>query len=878
MDKRTERYRLCGGTFFTLLLQARKAPKKAAHFCLRDLLLTYDEGVKYTDENSFRTITSRFKTCEPGFRSDYIKLGSKFTFKTFEEKVKKDYDFELGGFTVFAETYLDYGSHGAWLVRALLELIENDDTISDNTKFYVKPGFHPAYKYELKEEKHFNFYNFLFGVWYYICQNCEDNGVGNLTYMSWTSDKGKSREREYVSDIGMSTYEDIIVHSEMEAIKPEKKKAIKRAMPYFAQADFDIDKVKFVPGDIMYSRREFGSEAVEDKYKLYMLNAQKRHSTHRLFLYDVEREFYKFYVCNDVRRKIVSPISINGETKEDRYEPPISDINIKKFSQSRRQFLIKGTGGLGKSMMMNHLMLDTLRYYSLYKLIPIFVTLRDYNPKKSELLDFIFEEFKRHNTDLILSDLTEIMKNGTAVVLLDGLDEIASGSRSTFNSELDRLMDQYRDCYYVASIRPGTNFGVLGRFAHFQLQPLTQDQAVDMVSKLDGGILKENSKKDFIEDLKHNRFKFDREEKRKFLGNPLFLSIMVRTYDVYHNIPTQRYIFYEQAYEAMATLHDANKSLTREFETGLTSRDFQLYFGEFCAITYEKEKYSFYQSELEDFLQDVIDFNNLSTNTEAFINDLTRKICVLYKEGTKYYFVHRSFQEYFAAYFFSKQLQQNFDAVLQLFVSRDETMGADDTLGMLYGMDPQKTELCIIIPYLERLFTEREGEDNYHSFLRVVYQSLAYEQGEVNEYADNSPALHIYRFILNTYGLACEVNGDDLPFEPDFITDEYVYIEEYWGEEGDGPSDFALCSLSELPHHMQEMIRESDEEIAGWSFEVDFMDLFENHDKYHEFILLLDLDSFALKNEYNAVKKLLAGLKEKYDKKKEVKSFISRFH
>ena len=47
----------------------------------------------------------------------------------------------------------------------------------------------------------------------------------------------------------------------------------------------------------------------------------------------------------------------------------------------------------------------------------------------------------------------------------------------------------------------------------------------------------------------------------------------MRTYDVYHHIPTQRYVFYEHAYEAMASLHDANKSLTREFETGLSQAE-----------------------------------------------------------------------------------------------------------------------------------------------------------------------------------------------------------------------------------------------------------------------------------------------------------------
>lgn len=247
----------------------------------------------------------------------------------------------------------------------------------------------------------------------------------------------------------------------------------------------------------------------------------------------------------------------------------------------------------------------------------------------------------------------------------------------------------------------------------------------------------------------------------------------------------------------MASLHDANKSLTREFETGLTSRDFQLYFGDFCAITYYDEKYNFTPQQLEDYLQAVIEANNLSTNVEAFIKDLTRKICVLYKAGGKYHFVHRSFQEYFAAYFFSKQLQQNFGAILQLFKSRDETISDDDTLGMLYGMDPQKTELCIIIPYLGRLLGAEEDDNAYHNFLLIAYQTLRYEQGDVNEWSIFGPALYVYKFIIEQYKIAHCLDGSELSFDETFVVDEYVYYNENVFD-SEAPSEYKLLKVSDM--------------------------------------------------------------------------------
>ena len=73
-----------------------------------------------------------------------------------------------------------------------------------------------------------------------------------------------------------------------------------------------------------------------------------------------------------------------------------------------------------------------------------------------------------------------------------------------------------------------------------------------------------------------------------------------------------------------------------------------------CTITYEQEKYDFTPEEISSYFQEVIEANELDTTPEAFIEDVTGKICLIYKDGGKYYFIHRSFQEYFVAYFFSR--------------------------------------------------------------------------------------------------------------------------------------------------------------------------------------------------------------------------------
>ncbi len=96
-----------------------------------------------------------------------------------------------------------------------------------------------------------------------------------------------------------------------------------------------------------------------------------------------------------------------------------------------------------------------------------------------------------------------------------------------------------------------------------------------MISKLDPDRVDDELKNDFIAKLKKDAFHFNRDEKRNFVGNPLFLCLMIRTYDMIHDIPAQRYIFYEKTYIAMASEYDSKtKRMTRPFFTKLNEKSF----------------------------------------------------------------------------------------------------------------------------------------------------------------------------------------------------------------------------------------------------------------------------------------------------------------
>ena len=201
---------LCGGTFFTMVLEARKQ-----RTCKRSLYAGELDGlsqpetlaglgrvvnpdyVEPKNKDSFSTNVSDYKSCE----NNGTNLAFLFTQEvlSFDTRVKTRYLEALSTMDDFVQFFLEVGTSTAkevWLVKALLDLIDADQSIDDGQAFYIGEAGQKITKAALREISDFCFQSFLLGIWHFIVVNREDNTEGKSTYDIWCPSRG-GKERKY---------------------------------------------------------------------------------------------------------------------------------------------------------------------------------------------------------------------------------------------------------------------------------------------------------------------------------------------------------------------------------------------------------------------------------------------------------------------------------------------------------------------------------------------------------------------------------------------------------------------------------------------------------------------------------------------------------
>lgn len=881
---------LCGATLFFTILRFKKKKAGNQDECFKDFLGIIDpSAVNGITATSLHKYSSDCKTGKKlPEESECVRFGNPDVCAAFADEMKNSPEKPINRIKSFAENYFDSTSHPG-LIRALLEIIEDDKSIEENNRaLYINPGFLPSYKSDfLLPDAEISFYYFLLGAWFYVYKYCADNEMGADTIDSWTE-----KTKPYSADIpntqvGMSgKYEDIKIFYHLE--KPENLEVVQSGLPKALITD--INGVAPDLGGEFDPENLFVVEAIpvapvptSNKFKTYMEKSYKKHSMKRTFVYDTERPFKDFYVCNDIaRRTHGGVVSSNGAYRSiSGLAKPIRNAGICDFDGLKN--VIIGQGGLGKTMMAYHIFLKTIEEYDTDPYIPVFVSLSDYVPEKRDLLFLICQAVTRYDANLHLADVVEQLTEGGNVLLLDGFDEIDKKYIKEFIREVDYLSDLYADNAFVISSRNMPEVRNLDGFQIYDLQPLREEQAFEMIQKLDPDYMDEKIKNRFIESVKSKKFRFNEQEKRDFFGNPLFLTIMLITYGQTGDIPTQRYLFYEQAYRAMASRHDATKGISRDFFTKLNERDFQKMFGQFCADSYADHNLKFDRDMLDSYFQKVIDDNGLKTTTDAFFKDATEKLCLIYLDGTEYRFIHRSFQEYFAAYFFTTLMDDEYKEVYDVLMELDQKIVSDETISMLCGLDKKKFEKYIVMPFIEsfvEVLDEKDARDydvEYGDYLCRFYSTLEYVTKEMDEeMADDSIPFALFKFVTSFYDIKETISGMDFDDDEGWADDYKLYyiVEDYRREEY-GESSFEY-DISNFAHEDGTPYEHVEIREAGYLCSIDM------HKVVHPSKLLQDCrfddlfrySSFPLRQEFDKFIELYKKLKIEYaDVQKKKKRF-----
>lgn len=204
-----DNFKLCGGTLFALLTNAKLNKKKSTfqrkgyseEELMLDLVRIYYPSVQFGD--SFKKDTNNFKRCIIDDCSSFSFTNQELI-NSFDNELKANYPLKMQQMSELLKHFFDLKNEPVLnkLVRSILELIEKDDSINKNAKFYVLPNGSSITKLDMLLRDTFNLSSFILGVFHYVIVNKIDNRLGIQTYKTWYTSPGNNKKHDFTSNIG----------------------------------------------------------------------------------------------------------------------------------------------------------------------------------------------------------------------------------------------------------------------------------------------------------------------------------------------------------------------------------------------------------------------------------------------------------------------------------------------------------------------------------------------------------------------------------------------------------------------------------------------------------------------------------------------------
>lgn len=122
-----------------------------------------------------------------------------------------------------------------------------------------------------------------------------------------------------------------------------------------------------------------------------------------------------------------------------------------------------------------------------------------------------------------------------------------------------------------------------------------------------------------------------------------------------------------------------------------------------------------------------ISVNKVVFEVNNYIYDLVNALCVLYREGLNYKFTHRSFQEYFVAFFLKELPDESMKQLGRQIIYKDTFRASNDNVfGMLCDMAEDRFEQNILLPILKE-YEKDAPDDKYAFYFNKLVQRIVFE-------------------------------------------------------------------------------------------------------------------------------------------------------
>ncbi|MEM8807097.1 MAG: HEAT repeat domain-containing protein [Cyanobacteria bacterium P01_G01_bin.38] len=369
-------------------------------------------------------------------------------------------------------------------------------------------------------------------------------------------------------------------------------------------------------------------------------------------------------------------------------KPTQQSISAEKLfeSESKRRVVILGAPGAGKTTLINYLVVTAAaRHFAqnsseahtlagLGSYFPILIRIRDLAryPELS-VLDFLKQFVETDlNLDAIPTGFFEHwLKTGQALILLDGLDEVADNAqRRKVVEKIETFLSTCDGCPAIITSRPaGYRDDYFSRddYPHYELLPFDDDKIETFIthwydSRVDLESERERRKASLRKAL-------DAKPRIKRLArNPLLLTIIALIHRYKANLPKQRHELYNSAVETLISTWDEDKELTmRPVLKYLDIRDIRRLMKQLAYWIHTQGSVEDAENgtqidrdmlirQLGKFIKEIKASENLQLyqakeEATAFLDQIIKdRAGLLSQQGqNRYAFVHKTFQEYLCA-------------------------------------------------------------------------------------------------------------------------------------------------------------------------------------------------------------------------------------
>lgn len=260
-------YKLCGGTLLVLLLHSRK--KRITETALLQGMLKVLHNDIYIYNNTLKEQTKKFKICK-----EHSNLATPFEDATIQnmiaDTINNNYNELLEMTSEFINNYIDNDSKihkDELLIKAVLELIEQDNSISSDQEFYILPNGKTVKKSKILSMTKFYLPSFLLGILYYVIMNIKDNKEGAETYNEWCPKPESGTKRKYIANIGENSKKTILLIKTLEEYTSSELLALTDELSILYVKKIQTEKVDATKIPIIFSK-EINNGIIDDYYKL----------------------------------------------------------------------------------------------------------------------------------------------------------------------------------------------------------------------------------------------------------------------------------------------------------------------------------------------------------------------------------------------------------------------------------------------------------------------------------------------------------------------------------------------------------------------------------------------------------------------------------